>query len=143
MVAIVVTAANVSLISGDALGNQVAASAITPGQAISQLDNGTWGLAQGDGTVVEAGANNVGIALSGASAAGQLLSVATGARNCIVGFGAGVLLAGFFYTVGDASGAIVPSADNGSTDKATLIGQAISTSQLMLIRAYHPGAVLA
>lgn len=142
MAAITVTAANVSLISGEALGNQIAASAITPGQAVSLLDNGTWGLAQGDGTAIEAGANNVGIALSGTSAAGQLLSVATGARNCIVGFGA-VLLAGFFYTVGDASGAIVPSADNGSTDKATLIGQAISTSQLMLIRAYHPGAVIA
>jgi len=143
MVAIVVTAANVSLISGEPLGNQIAASAITPGQSVSQLDNGTWGLAQGDGTAVEAGANNVGIALSGASAAGQLLSVATGGRNCIVGFGAGVLLAGLFYTVGDASGAIVPSADNGTTDKATLIGQAISTSQLLLIRAYNPGAVIA
>lgn len=143
MAAITVTAANVSLASGEALGNQIAASAITPGQAVSMLDNGTWGLAQGDGTAVEAGANNVGIALSGTSAAGQLLSVATGARNCIVGFGSGVLLAGFFYTVGDAPGAIVPSADNGTTDKATLIGQAISTSQLMLIRAYHPGAVIA
>lgn len=143
MPAITVTAANVSLISGEPLGNQISASAITIGQAVSLLDNGRWGLAQGDGTAVEAGANNVGIALSGTSAAGQQLSVATGAGNCIVGFGSGVLLAGFFYTVGDASGAIVPSADNLSTDRATLIGQGISTSQLMLIRAYHPGAVIA
>jgi len=143
MAAITVTAANVSLISGEPLGNQVAAAAITPGQALYQLDNGSWALAQGDGTALEAGLNNIGIALSGTSAAGQLLSVATGSRGCIVGFGAGVLLAGFFYTVGDASGSIVPSADNGSTDKATLIGQAISTSQLMMIRAYNAGAVIA
>lgn len=142
MAAITVTAANVSLVSGDPLGNQIAAAAITPGQAVYLLDNGTWGLMQGDGTAIEAGSNNNGIALGGASASGQRFSVATAAGNCIVGFGA-VMTAGLFYTCGDAAGAIVPSADNLTTDKATLIGQAISTSQLMLIRAYNAGAVIA
>lgn len=143
MAAITVTAANVALVSGEPLGNQIAAAAITPGQAVYKLDNGTWGLAQGDGTAVEAGSNDNGIALGGASAAGQRFSVATGAGNCIVAFGSGVLTAGFFYTVGDTAGAIVPSADNGSTDKATVIGQAISTSQLMMMRHYNAGAVIA
>lgn len=142
MAAITVTAGNVSLVSGEPLGNQIAAAAITPGQAVYLLDAGTWGLAQGDGTAIEAGSNNIGVALGGASAAGQRFSVATGGGNCIVGFGA-VLTAGFFYTCGDTAGAIVPSADNGTGDKATLIGQAISTSSLMLIRAYNAGAAIA
>ena len=142
MAAITVTAANVSLVSGEPLGNQIAAAAITPGQSVYKLDNGTWGLAQGDGTAVEAGSNDLGIALGGASAAGQRFSVATGAGNCFIDFGA-VLTAGTFYTVGDTAGAIVPSADNGTGDKATLIGQAISTSRLWLMRHYNAGAVIA
>jgi hypothetical protein len=138
--AISVTASAVSLVSGEALGNCIAAAAITPGQAVYQLDNGTWGLAQGDGSALEAGSNNIGVAIGGASAAGQRFGVAV--APCVVGFGA-VLTAGLFYTVGDTAGAIVPSADNSATDKATLIGQAISTSNLMLIRAYNAGAVIA
>ena len=142
MAAITVTAANVSLVSGEPLGNQIAAAAITPGQAVYQLDNGTWGLAQGDGTAIEAGSNNIGVALGGASASGQRFSVATASGNCVVGFGA-VLTAGLFYTCGDTAGAIVPSADNGAGDRATLLGQAISTSQLALIRFYNATAVIA
>ena len=141
MAAVSVTAANVSLVSGEPLGNQIAAAAITAGQSVYLLDNGTWGLAQGDGTAIEAGLNNIGVALGGA-ASGQRLSIATGEGRCIVGFGA-VLTAGLFYTCGDTAGAIVPSADNGTGDKATLIGQAISTSPLMLIRAYNAGAAIA
>lgn len=142
MVAVVITAANISLVSGEPLGNQIAAAAITPGQLVYKLDNNTWGLAQGDGTAIEAGSNDIGIALGGASAAGQRLSVATAEGKCIVGFGA-VLTAGLFYTCGDTAGAIVPSADNGTGDKATLVGQAISTSQMMLIRRYNAGAAIA
>ena len=140
MTAISVTASNVSLVSGEPKDGCIAAAAITPGQAVYQLDNGTWGLAQGDGSALEAGSNNIGVAIGGASAAGQRFSVAV--APCVVGFGA-VLTAGLFYTVGDTAGAIVPSADNGTADKATLIGQAISTSNMMLIRAYNAGAVIA
>ena len=141
MANVTITAGNVSLISGEPLGNQISAATITAGLVVYQLDNGTWGLAQGDGTATEAGSNNIGVALGGA-ASGQRFSVATGSGNCIVGYGA-VLTAGLFYTCGDTAGALVPSADNGSTDKATLVGQAISTSQIMLIRAYNAGAVIA
>ena len=141
--ALSITAANISVVSapeGSILDGQIAAAAITVGQAVYKLDNGTWGLAQGDGTAVEAGANDVGIAISGASAAGQRISVARG--GAIIGFGA-ILTAGLFYIVGDTAGSIYPSADAGTGDKTTLLGQAISTSQLLLIRAYNAGAAIA
>jgi hypothetical protein len=140
MTVLTITASNISLVSGEPLGNQVAAAAITPGQSVYLADAGNWGLAQGDGTAVEAGSNNLGVALGGASAAGQRFSVAV--PGCIIGFGA-ILTAGLFYTITDTAGGIGPSADNGSGDKATLIGQAISTSQMLLIRAYNAGAVIA
>lgn len=67
MADITITAANVSLVSapsGVVLEGQTAAAAIGVGQAVYLLDNGTWGLAQCDGTAVEAGSNDLGIALN-------------------------------------------------------------------------------
>jgi hypothetical protein len=143
MTVLSITAANISVVSSDTgsiLDGQIAAAAITVGQAVYLLDNGTWGLAQGDGTAVEAGANDIGIAISAASAAGQRISVAR--AGTILGFGA-ILTAGLFYVIGDTAGGIYPSADAGSGDKVTLLGQAISTSQMKLIRSYNAGAVIA
>lgn len=143
MAALTITAANITLISapsGGVLDGQLAAGVTTPGQSIYLADAGNWGLAQGDGTDVEAGANDLGLSLSGASVAGQRISVAR--AGCIVGFGA-ILTKGLFYIIGDTAGAIYPSADAGSGDKVTLIGQAISTSQMLLIRSYNAGAQLA
>ncbi len=143
MTAITITAANVSLVSAPSntvLEGQICAAAIGVGQSVYLLDNGTWGLAQGDGTAVEAGANGLGIALNTTAAAGQKLSVAI--RGATVGYGA-VLTAGLFYCVGDTAGSVTPSADNLTTDKSTLLGQAISTSNLLLMGAYNAGAVIA
>lgn len=141
MTALSITEANVSLVSappGAVLHGQIAGAAITIGQAVYLADDGKWYLAQGDGTTTEAGANDVGIALTRAAAAGQPISVAK--PGAIVGFGA-ILTAGLFYIIGDTAGAIYPSADAGSADKVTLLGQAKSTSQMLLMGTYSAAAI--
>lgn len=140
MADIVITAANVAWVSGPVLSDQIAGGAFIAGNVVYRADNGAWLKAQGDGTAIEAGSNDVGVALFTADAIGARGSIAT--AGAIITYGA-VLTAGLFYTVADTLGALRPSADNGSTDKATLVGQAISTSQLLLIRAYNAGAVIA
>jgi hypothetical protein len=140
MVAIVITAANVALISGPPLADQPAGEAFIAGTPVYQADNGTWWKAQGDGTEIEAGKNNVGIALFTADAAGARGSVA--GTGCVVSFGA-VLTKGLVYIVGDVAGSIYPSADALTGDQMTVLGVAISTTQLKLMRVYDDGAVIA
>lgn len=140
MAAITITAANVALVSGQPLGDQIAGEAFTAGQAVYQADNGTWLNAQGDGTEIEAGKNNAGVALSTADAVGARVSIAV--PGCVVAYGA-VLTKGLLYIVGDAAGSIYPASDLGSGDQMTVLGVAISTSQLKLMRVYDDGAVLA
>lgn len=140
MAAITITAANVAWVSGPTLSDQIAGEAFTAGMAIYQADNGTWLKAQGDGTEAEAGENNLGVALATADAAGARVSVAL--PSAVVAYGA-VLTKGLLYIIGDTAGSIYPSADAGSGDQVTLLGLAISTSQLKLQRAYDDGAVIA
>jgi hypothetical protein len=140
MAAITITAANVAWVSGPTLSDQIAGEAFTAGMAVYQADNGTWLKAQGDGTEAEAGDNNVGVALFTADAAGARGSIAS--TGAVVAYGA-VLTKGLVYIVGDTAGSIYPSADAGSGDQMTILGLAISTSQLKLQRVYDDGAVLA
>lgn len=140
MADVIITAANIAWVSGPVKSDQIAGGVFTAGQPVYQADNGTWLRAQGDGTAIEAGSNDIGVALFTADAAGARGSIAT--DGAIVAYGA-ILTAGLFYTVADTAGGLRPSADNASTDKATLVGQAISTSQLALKRFYNAGAVIA
>lgn len=139
MAAITITAANVAWVSGPTLGDQISGGAFIAGQPVYQADNGTWLVAQGDGTEIEAGKNNLGIALFTSDAAGARGSIAV--PSAVVSYGA-VLTKGLIYIVGDTAGSIYPSADAGSGDQVTVIGLAISTSQLKLQRAYDDGAVI-
>lgn len=140
MAAITITAANVAWVSGAVLGDQIAGGAFTAGQVVYQADNGTWLKAQGDGSAVEAGANNLGVALFTSDASGARGSIAV--SGAIISYGA-VLTAGLIYIIGDTAGSVYPSADAGSGDKVTVLGLAISTSQLLIQRIYHAGAVIA
>lgn len=140
MTAIVITAANVALVSGAPLSDQQAGEAFTAGMVVYQADNGTWLKAQGDGTAVEAGANNIGIALFTADAAGARGSIAS--TGCVVTYGA-VLTAALVYMIGDTAGSIYPTADLGAADKMTVIGIAISTANLLIQRIYNAGSVKA
>lgn len=139
MAAITITAANVSLVSGSPLKDCIAGEAIGVGQVVYLSDAGTWLKAQGDGTAVEAGSNDLGVALGTTSASGQRISVA--GSGCIVGYGA-VFTSGLIYTIGDTAGSIYPSADNGSGDKVTVLGLAAGTSNLVIQRIYHASAVV-
>jgi hypothetical protein len=140
MAAITITAANVAWVSGPVLGDQISGGAFTAGQIVYQADNGTWLKAQGDGSAVEAGANNLGVALFTADASGARGSIAV--SGAIISYGA-VLTAGLIYIIGDTAGSVYPSADAGTGDKVTVLGLAISTSQLLIQRIYHAGAVIA
>lgn len=140
MAALTVTAANVALVSGAPLSDQIAGEAFTAGMVVYQADNGTWLKAQGDGSAVEAGSNNLGVALFTADAAGARGSIAS--TGCVVSFGA-VLTAALVYMIGDTAGSIYPTADLGTADKMTVLGIAISTSQLLIQRIYNAGSVKA
>lgn len=139
MVAIVITAANVKWISGPVLTDQLAGEAFTAGLVVYQADNGTWLKAQGDGTAVQAGSNNLGVALATADAADARVSIA--ASGSVVSYGA-VLTAGLVYIIGDIAGSIYPNADAGVADKVSILGLAKSTSQLLVQRVYDAGAVI-
>jgi hypothetical protein len=141
MTAITITAANVALVSGEPLKDQIAGGAFTAGQSVYRAANGSWLKAQDDGTAIEAGSNNVGVALGTADASGARVSIAS--TGCVVSYGAGVLAAGVVYALGDAAGAICPIADAASTDKVTILGLAISTASLKIQRVYDAGAVVA
>jgi hypothetical protein len=133
-----ITAASVSLYSGEPLRDQVAGGAITTGDIVYKADNETWLRAQSDGTAVEAGANGLGIALATAAAAGARLSIAS--DGCIVTLGTGS--AGVLYVPSATAGKLAPIADMITTSKVTPFALGIGSSQVQLRRNYNAGAVL-
>lgn len=138
MAALTITAASVLLVSGVPYQDQPAGEAFVAGAIIYLSDVGTWLKAQCDGTAVEAGSNNVGIALATADAVGARVSVA--GPGCVVSVGTGT--AGIVYAMGRTAGTFVPTADLLATDKVTVSAIGIGTSRLMMTRAYNAGAVL-
>ena len=140
MAAITITAASVAWVSGPVAAGQIAGEAFTAGMAVYKAANGTWLKAQGDGTAIEAGSEDLGVALFTADAAGAQGSIAI--SGAIVSYGA-VLLAGLVYIINDTAGSIYPNADAGSADRVTVLGLAISTSQLLIQRIYNAGAIKA
>jgi hypothetical protein len=142
MTALSITAANVSLDSGAHDVDQIAGEAFIAGAVVYQrASDSKWLKAQCDGTAEEAGSVALGIALATADAAGARVSIAR--DGAVVSVGSAVCLAGFFYCPGRTAGALIPSADLASTDKASLAAFGISTSKLLVQRLYNSGAVVA
>lgn len=141
MTALSITAANVKYINGPILADQVAGEAFIAGAEVYQLADGTWKKAQCDGTALEAGSKNLGMALFTADAAGARGSI--GLRDAVVQVAASGLAVGVPYCVGRTAGSLVPVADLLSTDKVTIAALSISATQLQLCRDYNDGAVLA
>jgi hypothetical protein len=139
MAALTITAANVLLTSGPTADGQIAGEAFDAGACIYQADNGKWLKAQADGTAVQAGSNNIGMALSSADADGSRFSVAL--PGAVVAIGTGT--AGVVYVPGDTAGAYNPVADQGTTDKITVAALGIGSNSLLLTRVYNAGSVLA
>jgi hypothetical protein len=140
MTALTITAANVLWQSGTPpLPDQIAGEALASGASVYLADNGRWYKAQCDGTGIEAGANNLGMALATADVAGARISVAP--PGAVVAVGTGT--AGIAYVPGDTAGSLMPTADANSTDKVTLAAVGIGTNKLLLCRVYNAGAAIA
>lgn len=139
MTAISITPANVAWVSGPIKSDQIAGEAFAAGDAVYLADNGKWYKAQADGTAVEAGANDLGVSLATAAGANARVSIAVSGAIVTIG---GTVVPGTVYVPGDTAGAINPVADQGSTDKITVLGIGISATQIQLQRIYNAGSVI-
>jgi hypothetical protein len=142
MTALTVTAAQVAYVSGPITHDQVAGEAFAAGACLYwNASTGKWLKAQCDGTVAEAGADGIGLALATADASGARLSIAL--PDAIVTLGAGAApAAGIIYCPGRTAGSLIPSADLASTDKATVAAIGIGTNKVKVARIYDAGAVI-
>ena len=125
MADLTITAANVIAATGAAISSGIAGEAITAGQALYKdaADSNKLKGAQHDST--EAIAECVGIALNSA-ADDQPVSYITRGTLAL----GSILTAGVTYVVGAGAGGIAPDADVGSSDYKTVLGVALSASNL-------------
>lgn len=138
MAALTITSLNVILQSGVPYGDQISGEAFNAGALIIRADNNLWYKGQCDGTVTEAGSNDIGIALASVGAFGQRLSVA--GPGCIVALGTGT--SGIVYCIGVTQGQLVPHADLVSTNSVTICALGIGANKVLLVRGYNGGAIL-
>lgn len=139
MVALTITASNVLWQSGPKLGDQVAGEAFDAGAEIYLAANGKWLKAQCDGTAIEAGSENIGMALSSADADGARISVAL--PGAVVAIGTST--AGVIYCPGTTAGSLIPTADLATTNKVTVAAIGIGSNKVQLCRDYNAGCALA
>lgn len=142
MAALLITAAQVLLVSGPTK-DVTFGGMITQGQAIYfDTTSGKWKQAQCDGTPAEAGAAEYGIARSGGSD-GQLGVVALPGAKVNLG-AAAAAAAGVVYVIEATAGAINPVADMVSTNKVTALALGIGSNTVKLLQGgYDAGAVVA
>lgn len=100
-------------------------AAVTAGQVVYENSSSKFALAQCDGTAAEAAA--VGIALTSAPGADQDLVVITKGLLTMSG-----LTKGTVYAVSATAGGIAPVADLVSGNYVTVLGVAISSTQLLV-----------
>ena len=137
MTALSITAANVLLVSGPtAVG--VGGEAFIAG-AMVYYSGTKWLKAQCDGNALEAGSEDLGMALTSCDADGAPVVVAKPGAVVAVGTGA----AGIVYCPGTTAGSLVPTADLASTNKVTVAAIGIGSSRLQLCRDYNAGSALA
>lgn len=138
MTALTISAASVAWVSGPIATDRVAGEAFIAGASVYKAANGTWLKAQCDGTAIEAGSEETGLALATADAAGARVSIAC--CGAVVSVGTGT--AGVIYCIGRTAGALIPAADLASTDKVTVVAIGIGSSKLQIERGYNAGSVL-
>lgn len=100
---------------------------ITAGQAVYKNATGNWAKAQSDGTAVEAGSTQLGIALTGSST-NQSINVQI-AGTVTIG---GTVVATTPYICSATAGGICPYADLASTQYASFLGYATTTQAIKL-----------
>lgn len=139
MAAITATAASILWASGPREPG-TALEAFAAGAILYRADNGQWGKAQNDGTAVQAGERDIGVALSTADVASANVQVAT--RGAIITWSAHLIAAGLYFLHSTAGSMTLTLADVGSTNYMTVVGIGRSTTSLYLYPVYA-GAVLA
>ncbi len=139
MAALTISAASVAWVSGPTKIDQIAGEAFVAGQMVYLAANGKWLKTQSDGTAIEAGSLGTAMALATADAVNARVTLAM--PGAIVGVGTGT--AGVVYTLAPVVGELDPVADNASNEDITPSALGIGSSQLLLMRAYNAGAVLA
>jgi hypothetical protein len=140
MTALTVTKAQVVYASGPVLPDAYAGEAIDAGDAVYLNDSGQWLKAQCDGTALEAGANNCGLALATADALGARFSVALPGATVTLGAGAAPA-AGTVYFIGATPGDLIPAGDLSSGNKVTPVALGIGTNKVKVLRDYDAGSV--
>lgn len=141
MTALATVAAQVLHISGPVDHGQTAGEAGAAGKMVYLAADGSWKLAQCDGTAVEAGSGGIGMLLSTVDVAGAKVSIAR--PDAIVKVAASGLTVGVAYFIGNTAGALDPVGDLGSADKVTVAALTISGTSVLLGYMYDAGAVLA
>jgi len=124
-----VTAANVAMSSAGKTrtGTVGASTTITQGEVI-YLDSGTGTLKLSSHDVDAATASAIGIALSGGTD-GKRITYCYEDPEFTPG---ATIVSGTAYVVGAGDGTLAPAADIGTTDYATFMGSAISTTKMNL-----------
>lgn len=117
----VIPGANATVLTG------TAGETITAGQSVYLNASSLWMKAQCDGTALEAGSSNRGIAVTGA-AINQSINVQI-AGTITIG---ATVVATTQYIVSATAGGICPIADIASTNYLTLLGYASTTGALVM-----------
>lgn len=141
MTNLVVTAAQVALVSGAPISDAVAGEAFITGNVVYlRGSDRRWLKAQCDGTIDEAGANGLAIALGTAEAVGAHISVAS--DGCIVDLGAAAAApAATPFMPAAIAGQIAPIADAATTNRVTLLALGVGSGRVLVQRVYNAGSV--
>jgi hypothetical protein len=148
MAATVVTAASVLWVSGPKDDGQTAGEAFAAGAVVFRSgSNGKWYKGQNDGAGADsgtaldaAGGSGLGVALFTADAAGAKGSIAR--PGSVITMNA-VLSIGVVLYLHQTAGSMGPVADLASTNHVTPVALPLTTSQFLLLDAYHALAILA
>lgn len=125
MAAISITAANVGLISGSTK-TVTYGETITQGQPLRKLSADNEYYLCNQDTAVDADASAIALTPGGDGELGVVLTA-----GAVIDIAATIAI-GTVYCVGAVDGAIAPTADLGSGDFVTIVGHAISTSNMLL-----------
>jgi hypothetical protein len=139
MTALSITKANVVLVSGTPLVDQIAGEAFDAGDCVYLANDNTWLKAKCNGTAIQAGANRLALSLATCDAVGARVSLA--GDGCVVGLGTGT--AGIHYVPGTTAGDLIPTADLASTNKSVPFAVGIGSNRIQIQRNYNAGAALA